>query len=183
MSVINIFRIVLTSLLFVSFLSACGTAQVRTESFESDLHDYEYMQIGEVDIHSQEKAAATNEELQAKMIEWEGFARDELKRYVGESRYKLADELGDTPESILVISLDVDLVYGNRAARYWGGFGAGKGSVDSVLTVVDPSTQTIKFKAVSESDLSMGAFGGDMQGVLKSNIKELIKQYPKPSVQ
>ena len=83
----------------------------------------------------------------------------------------------------MVVSLDVDLVYGNRAARYFGGFGAGKGSVDSVLSVMDPSTKVVKFKAVSESDLSMGAFGGDMQSVLKSNIKELIKQYPKPPVQ
>lgn len=160
-------------------LSACGTAHIRTETHKNDLHDYEKIYINKVDIHSQEKSAESNDKLQSSMIKWELFARKELENYVERSKYSLAKSLDDKPASTLVVDLDIDLVYGNRAARYFGGFGAGKGSVDSVLTAIDPITDDIKFHAIAESDLSMGAFGGSMQKVLKNNIKKLIQHYPK----
>ncbi len=75
--------------------------------------------------------------------------------------------------------LDIDMVYGSRAKRYWGGFGAGRGSVDSVLTVSDNQTGEQKFRAVAESDLSVGGFGGSMEAVLKENVRELVDQYPR----
>jgi hypothetical protein len=124
-------------------------------------------------------AAKDNEALQVKMVEWESFSRDELESYVNESHYQLMNEAPVSGEKALVVNLDIDLVYGNRAARYWGGFGAGKGSVDSVLTVTDSQTGEEKFRAVAESDLAMGAFGGDMGSVLKGNIKQLVDQYPR----
>ena len=172
-------RNILLSFVCIFILTACGTAHVRTEKVTTDLHDYNFIYIDKVDVHSQEKSAASNKDLQKKMIEWEKFARTELESYVHKSRYELSKSKSENQLVTLFVNLDVDLVYGNRAARYFGGFGAGKGSVDSILTVVDPSTNDVKFHAVSESDLSMGAFGGDMQGVLKSNIKKLIQQYPK----
>jgi hypothetical protein len=162
-------------------LGGCGTAHVRTDEQSADLHDYNNIFIDVVDVHSQEASAESNEALQTKMIEWEAFAREELEGYVNESHYQLLRSLPESPDSTLVVSLDIDLVYGNRAARYWGGFGAGKGSVDSVLTATDSATGDTKFKAVAESDLAMGAFGGDMQSVLQSNIRKLVDQYPKRS--
>ena len=162
-------------------LSGCGTAHVRTEMQSPDLHIYEKVFIDVVDVHSQEATAESNEALQAKMIEWESFARAELEGYVNESHYQLIYTLPETPDSSLVINLDIDLVYGSRVARYFAGFGAGKGSVDSVLTVSDPVTEETKFQAVSESDMSVGAFGGDMEAVLKDNIKKLVEQYPRRS--
>ena len=36
-----------------------------------------------------------------------------------------------------------------------------------------------KFHAVAESDLAVGGFGGDMEAVLKENIRELVEQYPR----
>jgi hypothetical protein len=164
-------------------LSGCGVAHVRTEIESTDLHQYDNVFIDVVDVHSQEVNAESNEKLQTKMIEWESFARAELEGYVNESHYQLLNKLPETPDSTLVVNLDIDLVYGSRAARYWAGFGAGKGSVDSVLTVSDPITKETKFRAVSESDLSMGGFGGDMQAVLKNNIKTLVEQYPRRSTE
>lgn len=173
-------RLKLLSTLAVSvvLLSACGTAHVRTDKVASDLHSYNNVFIQKVDIYSNEEAAKTNTQLQNKMVEWEAFARTELENYVQRSNYSLLTSKDQITERTLIVDLDVDLVYGNRAARYFGGFGAGKGSVDSVLTVIDHQTSDLKFKATAESELSMGAFGGDMQGVLKSNIKKLIQQYP-----
>lgn len=169
----------LTLLLLAATLNGCGVAHVRTEVESSDLHEYDKMFISEVDVHSQEVAAQDNAELQDKMVEWEAFSRAELEGYVNDSHYQLMSEPPTGTEKALVAILDIDLVYGSRAARYWGGFGAGKGSVDSVLTVIDSQTGEKKFEAVAESDMAMGAFGGDMGAVLKKNIQDLVDQYPR----
>lgn len=166
--------ILLTSVL----LSACGKAHVKTDIQSADLHQYQTVFINNVDIHSQEEAAKNNAELQNKMIEWESFARTELENHIKNSSYLIVKSSDELTNDTLVLDLDVDLVYGNRAARYFGGFGAGKGSVDSILTVSDKKNNDVKFQAVAKSDLTFGMFGGDMQEVLKTNIKELIQQYP-----
>ena len=73
--------------------------------------------------------------MQAQMIEWQQFARSEFENYVDESHYKLIKQLSDNPQKTLIINLDINMKYGNRALRYWVGFGAGKGNVNSVLSV------------------------------------------------
>jgi hypothetical protein len=113
------------------------------------------------------------------MDEWEVFARGELEDYVNDSHYQLINQPPAITEKALIINLDIDLTYGNRALRYWIGFGAGKGGVDSVLTAIDSETGDEKFRATAESDLSVGAFGGDMEAILKQNIRELVDQYPR----
>ena len=154
-------------------------AHVRTDLASSDLHQYDKVFISEINVHSQELAAQNNAVLQSQMNEWEVFARGELENYVNDSHYKLLNQRPASTEKALIVNLDIDLVYGNRALRYWVGFGAGKGSVNSVLIVTDNQTGNEKFRAVSESDLSMGGFGGDMESVLKQNIRELVDQYPR----
>ncbi len=166
-------------LLLVLTLYGCGAAHVRTDMVSADIHQYEKVFISEVDVHSQEEQARDNAELQAKMVEWEVFARGELESYVNDSHYQLLTEPPGAAEKALIISLDIDMVYGSRAKRYWAGFGAGRGSVDSVLTVSDNQTGEQKFRAVAESDLSVGGFGGSMEAVLKENVRELVDQYPR----
>lgn len=165
--------------LLVLTLYGCGAAHVRTEVASTDIHQYEKVFISKVDVHSQEETAEDNEKLQAKMVEWEIFARGELEDYVNESHYQLLTEPPGADEHALIINLDIDMVYGSRAKRYWAGFGAGRGSVDSVLTVSDSQTGEQKFRAVAESDLSVGGFGGNMEAVLKENVRELVDQYPR----
>ena len=159
-------------------ISACSNVTIKNHEHDADLHDYKYVYINKIDIYSKEPAAKDNQKLQNLMVEWEGFARDELERHVSNSSYELTKTLDKESSEVLVVDLDVDLVYGNRAARYWGGFGAGKGSVDSNLTVSDSATQDVKYNSTAESELTMGALGGDMQALLKDNIKALIKDYP-----
>lgn len=79
--------------------------------------------------------------------------------------------------STLLINLDVDFFYGNQAARLYGGWGDGRWWVHAVLTVVDPATKAVKFRAVAESEQSIGVFGGDMDETIKSNIVKIIQQY------
>jgi len=167
----------------VATLYGCGVAHVRTEVESSDLHQYDKVFISKIDVHSQEEAAKDNAKLQDLMIEWESFARDELEGYVNESHYQLMSEPPTSAEKALVINLDADLAYGNRALRWAVGFGAGQGGVDSVMTVTDSQTGEEKFRAVAESDLVMGGAGGDMQATLKTNIKQLVDQYPRAADQ
>ena len=169
----------LTLLLLVTTLYGCGVAHVRTDVASSDLHQYDKVFISEVKVQSQEAAAQNNAVLQTQMDEWEVFARGELEDYVNDSHYQLINQPPAINEKALIINLDIDLTYGNRALRYWVGFGAGKGGVDSVLTAIDSETGDEKFRATAESDLSVGAFGGDMEAILKQNIMELVDQYPR----
>jgi hypothetical protein len=169
----------LTLLFLVTTLYGCGVAHVRTDVASSDLHQYDKVFISEVKVQSQEAAAQDNAVLQTQMDEWEVFARGELEDYVNDSHYQLINQPPAITEKALIINLDIDLTYGNRALRYWIGFGAGKGGVDSVLTAIDSETGDEKFRATAESDLSVGAFGGDMEAILKQNIRELVDQYPR----
>lgn len=161
----------------VIFLYGCGVAHVKTEVAASDRHQYSRIYISDVRVYSEEKAAKDNAELKTKMEAWELFARGQLENYIKDSHYQLIDIAPTGPEAVLVANLDINVVYGNRALRYWVGFGAGKGSVDSLLIFTDSKTNEEKFRAVSESDLSIGGFGGDMEAVLKENIRELVDQY------
>ena len=174
----NKFRSILLASTTLFLLSGCGVAHITTKEQANDLQSYNQVYINTVDIHSQEPNAATNAKLQNKMVEWESFARNQLENHVQKSNYSLIQSEDQITDNTLIVNLDIDLVYGSRAARYFGGFGAGKGSVDSLLTASDQKTNNVKFKAVAESDLAVGFFGGDMQGVLKDNIKELVQQYP-----
>lgn len=162
-----------------SILAGCGAAHVRTEVASVDLHDYDFVYVENVNVHSEEASAEDNDKLQKMMIEWEQFARSEFENYVHESHYKLIEQLPDNPQKTLIANLDIDLKYGNRSLRYWVGFGAGKGGVNSVLSVRDAVSEEEKFRSAAESDLAMGGFGGDMQAVLKKNIRELVEQYPR----
>ena len=160
-------------------VSGCGAAHVRKELQAFDLDRYEKVYISDVRVYSLEKSAKDNKALLAKIEEWKVFARKELESYVKDSRYELLKNPPTANESVLLADLDIKVAYGNKALRYWVGFGAGSGGVDSTLTVTDSRTGEKKFIAKGESDLSMGAFGGNMEAVLKSNIENLIKQYPK----
>jgi len=173
----NYFRVMI--LFLVAMLNGCGAAHVRTDVETSDLHDYDQVFISEVKVYSEEEAAEQNEELQAEMEEWAAFSRGELENYVNESHYLLLRQPPASTDKALVLNLDIKMTYGNRALRYWVGFGSGKGGVDSVLTATDSQTGEDKFRAVADSDLSVGAFGGNMEAVLEKNIRALVDQYPR----
>ena len=166
-------------LLLVLTLYGCGAAHVRTDMESTDLHQYENVFISEVRVYSEEDGAEQNEKLQAEMKGWEVFARGELENYVNDSHYQLVSQAPASIDKALILDLEIKMTYGSRALRYWVGFGAGKGSVASVLMVTDSQTGEDKFRAAADSDMTMGAFGGDMEAVLKKNVRALVDQYPR----
>ena len=164
-----------------SFLAVtgCGKVHVRKAVESPDLNLYDKVYITSVKVYSEEESAKDNKDLLAKIEEWKIYARSEMESYVKNSRYQLLLTPPTEKERVLLVDLDIKVTYGNKALRYWVGFGAGAGGVDSRLTVTDSRTGEKKFEVTGDSDLSVGSFGGNMEAVLKSNIKSLIEQYPK----
>ncbi|MDO8864275.1 hypothetical protein Q6D67_21645 [Haliea sp. E1-2-M8] len=158
-------------------LFGCGTAHVKTDIQADNMHAYKNVLIEDVRVYSSEESAKTNAPLQEKLKDWELYSRQQLQSHVNSSKYTLVENLDEANGSTLLIDLDINVKYGNRALRWAVGFGAGKGGVDSTITVKDAETGVVKYKAQADSDLSMGGAGGDIGNVLKENISKLLKQY------
>lgn len=170
-------KIITIGILFgILTLSGCASTNVKSGIQSNDLSNYSNISIQSVKVYSEEANAKNNEPLQVKLKNWEHFSRAELEGYVKKSKYQL---VGVVDDETLLVDLDVNVQYGNRALRWAVGFGAGKGGVDSVLTVKDSRSGEIKYQASAESDLTMGGAGGDIGETLKENIKKLIDAYKK----
>lgn len=157
-------------------LTGCASTAVKSGIQSNDMNNYSNISIQKVKVYSEEANAKNNEPLQVKLKNWERFSRTELEGYVEKSKYQLVDAIDD---ETLLVDLDVNVEYGNRALRWAVGFGAGKGGVDSIITVKDSRSGEIKYQASAESELTMGAAGGDIEETLKENIKKLIDAYKK----
>ena len=158
-------------LLTTFLLQACGTAHIQPTAYSNDLDQYDTAYISSINIQSREQNGDSLE-MNKKM---EQYAQKKLGELFSENRYQQVDGPGEAAS--LAFNLKLDIIYGSRAARYWGGFGAGKGSVNSTIEVVDSKTQEVKFSSSGASDLSMGAFGGSMEAVIKQNIELLLMRY------
>ncbi len=169
-------NIKLLSIITISFLlHACGVAHVKTEVIAQDINQYTNIFIQNVRVYSNEASAKNNAALQEKLKSWESHSRGQIESYINASKFTLVQSLDDTKGDTLLIDLDVNVMYGNRALRWVVGFGAGKGGVDSTLTVKDAKTGEVKYRGHGDSDLSVGITGGDMGDVLEKNIRKLLK--------
>ncbi|GAB1266190.1 hypothetical protein NBRC116493_34730 [Aurantivibrio infirmus] len=173
----NTALLLLASLL--TMLVGCGSVHTRTDIAGESLDQYKIAYIVEPKVYSMEEAAETNKALQDKLWSWKSFAQKDLESYFHGNGYKVVFDLPNVyTQEIMMVDLDVNVKYGNRALRYWVGFGAGAGSVDSVLKIMDLESGEELFKAVAESDLSVGRYGGDVGAVVKKNIQALVNQVP-----
>jgi len=170
-------RRILTVMVATVVLGCGATHQRPQEKFAPGLSTGAY--IGRVTVTSKEEAAKSNEALQKKMRDWEGFARSRLQEGLTARGYQVVTEPPAPGSAALIWNLDVDVRYGNRALRYVVGFGAGKGHVHSALVVQDDAKQT-KYRSGADSDLSIGVFGGDIGQVLRGNIEKLSASLPAP---
>lgn len=139
---------------------------------------YNKVVIGEVKVYSREPAAKDNAALQTKMQNWQQDARRQLETYTKTVQLRLPAKAQGAPEKVLVVNLSTEVTCGNRAMRYFVGFGAGKGGVSSLLSMADSTTRAEIFSATADSDLSVGAFGGDIGKAFTSNLEKLLQQYP-----
>ena len=162
--------------LFLTGLYGCGVAHVKTQVAAEDWQNYRSAYIKDVRVYSEEAAAVSNEALQTKMAGWQAQSLRQITQFLERSRLNLLPEPPAQPDNTLAVEIDTNVRYGNRALRYFVGFGAGKGTVNSTLSVTDAESGETKFQAESESSLSVGIGGGDMGRVLESNVEKLIEQ-------
>lgn len=168
---LNLLKVSLVLLVVV--LQACGTAHVQPNFVSEDLGRYTSAYISKIDIQSAEQ---NNDSLDMNK-KMEVYAKEKLAELIEKNQYALVTDPNNSNKSSLEFSLDLDIVYGSRAARYWAGFGAGKGSVISTFEVVDSKSGEVKYSSSGASDLAMGLFGGSMAAVIKQNIDKLINEY------
>tara|TARA_B110000908_G_C10217287_1_gene433417 strand:- start:921 stop:1577 length:657 start_codon:yes stop_codon:yes gene_type:complete len=165
-------------LTMLATLSACGSAPlIKTNIQTEDLDEYDNMLISDVRVYSNETEAEYNVELTEKLEGWKFYSKALLETYISNSKYNLVTSLGDAEGSTLLVDLDVNVLYGNRALRWAVGYGAGEGGVDSTLTVTDAVTEEVKYKSQADSNLTMGVAGGDVGDMLEENVQNLIQQY------
>lgn len=165
----------LSLIIFTAFLFGCSSLKINTEVEASNFDRYQNVYIRDIKVYSNEKNAAKNDALQARISEWKEYTRGQLNTYVNSTDFNMVGS--KKRNETLVIDMDVEVVYGNRFLRWFVGFGAGRGKVDTVMTVYDAKTNAVKFKAVANSDLKGGGGGGDVGKLLQNNIRHLMKQY------
>lgn len=64
---------------------------------------------------------------------------------------------------------------GNRATRYFVGFGAGRSKIRAHVTFTDAETGAVVFEDDVDGRVVMGPFGGDSKGATRGLAKEVAK--------
>ncbi len=161
------------SVLFFVTVTGCGKAHFKTIKEATDLSAYNDIYVSNTVISSHEQ----EENFQALNVEFAQFYKDEVVNAVAQkSQYSLIEAPASSAAS-LVIESSINIIYGSRALRYWVGFGAGKGSVVINMKLKDAAASEVMFELESKSDLSVGAFGGSMDKVIKNSIKKIVRQF------
>ena len=154
-------------------IAGCGKAHFKTIKEVTDLSQYSEVYVLNTVVSSNEQ----NEKLNALNVEFAQFSKNEVVNALTQkSKYNLIEEIKPSSNSLLV-ETRIHIVYGSRALRYWVGFGAGKGSVVINMKLKESLSNEIKFELESKSNLSVGAFGGIMDKVIKNSIKKIVSQF------
>lgn len=168
---------IFTFIALALLLQACGTLNVRPGTAPANLNQYSKGFIEEIDISSREQ---NGDSLDANS-RMKSYAQQQLEALIKKSPHELVP--ANSNNGTLAFHLDIDIIYGSRAARYWNGLsGAGRGSVNSTLKVVDKKSGETIYTSTAASTLKMGFFGGSMESVIKTNIDKLLSTYPASTI-
>lgn len=145
-------------ILFVSFfaavLSACSTtSQVDFKKTEKTYASYVVRDASEENIPEDKRK----------------LLLDYLNQELSQMGYKTGEDLE------IVISVK-KFNEGNRALRYWVGFGAGKASSEIATTLVDKESGNVVANIKTDGSLSMGFFGGNADSILKRAAKDIASK-------
>jgi Domain of unknown function (DUF4410) len=155
------------SIVFVALtLSACGGIHSVVTKQPSGITGIKAVTVAPVEVASHEQnvdAVALNAQLKK-------VAEDELRSHLASKNIAVSA----TSQATVVGRINV--VYGNRALRYWVGFGAGAGSLTITIELKDRSGN-VQYATETKSDLAVGMFGGDMSAVARSAIQAAVKEF------
>jgi hypothetical protein len=148
-------------------LSACGGVKNYVEKQPGDLAKFKQVSVGTVAVSSKE----SNPDATAFNAQWKSMLTDRLQGML-QDRGRLASKAKTR------VDAQVHVVYGNRALRYWVGFGAGAGSIRIVIELKDAAGSVV-YSTRTEADLGMGMFGGDMSKVASKAIDAAVADFGK----
>jgi hypothetical protein len=117
----------------------------------------------------------------------DGFFLEGLQKGISEFRKGLPVEAGAEPASggsggtkvLVVRGKLLTLDPGSKAARYWGGFGAGAGRAKISAEIVDSATGTVLARFSHEKRSGTGMFGGSYEKVMSKSLREVGKDFSK----
>ncbi len=84
------------------------------------------------------------------------------------------DASDKTGEGVLIVTGEVEEMNpGSKAARYWGGFGAGAAGTRLAIEISDGATGEVLLRITQERRSGVGAFGGDYEELLNRNLEAI----------
>ncbi len=115
------------------------------------------------------------------------FFLEGLRRGVAEFRRGFTVESDSRPSlaplggsKILVLRTKLLMLDpGSKAARYWGGFGAGAGKAKISAELIDVATDTVLARLTHEKRSGFGMFGGGYEKVMSKSIREVGEDFGK----
>jgi hypothetical protein len=147
-------------------LSACGGVHSVVTKPPSGIDGIKAVTLARVEVTSHEQ----HDDAISLNLQWEKLARDELQSLFASKK------ISTSPDSPAIVMCRIHVIYGSRAARYWAGFGAGKGTITVTVELKDKSGN-VQYATESKAELSVGAFGGDMADVARNTIQAAVKEF------
>lgn len=148
----------------------CGKAHFELLKPPEAGSSYKNIQVADVVVTSNEKGQKYDD-LNTK------FASSAKEIFINSLKDKgIYDIAKGSSTDVFTLESKIDLDYGNRALRYWIGFGAGAGHCVTIMELKD-SSGNVKIKTKTKSDLAMGAFGGSMDKTINRNVKIAIEKF------
>ena len=147
-------------------LTACGMAHTSVTTPASNLTAVKQVALRPVQVSSAEQnadAAALNEEFRQ-------MALSELQSLMA------SKGIVTSPTADSKVGCNIDVTYGNRALRYFVGFGAGAGHV-KIHTEMTDGSGAVRYATNTEADLAVGGFGGDMSSVVRDAVRDAMKEF------
>lgn len=81
---------------------------------------------------------------------------------------------GETgPRALVIRGKVVELDPGSKAARYWGGFGAGAARAQVACEVVDGASGEVLLRFTQERRSGFGVMGGDYVKLMNRNLRQI----------
>lgn len=147
-------------------LSGCGGIHNVVNTSSNTAGQYRQLAVLPVELSSTD----TSPQVVALHEEWKKFAADQIQQLLAVKGITAADQ-GETG-----IVCHIEVAYGNRALRYFVGFGAGAGHVTVAIEMKGAGGKVL-YSGTSKADLAIGAFGGDMKDTVRKTIQAAVKEF------
>ena len=161
----NPFRLAIILSLSI-MVAACGGIQSKVIANNGSAANAKALELAPIQVSSREQTA----DAQNYNREWEKLAQEELQGMMQDKG------ITNSTNGEGSIECKIKIVYGNKALRYFVGYGAGSGSVEVTLALRD-NAGNVQYATTTNSKLAMGAWGGDMKATAQKTIQAAIDDF------